>query len=86
MAMIEKLKWLAAVIVLSSGVCGCNHRYCQPKDLFSWIDQHCFVADWMNDHSCTSCRYCANNGPPAVVITSRVYDADQYVVPSAASK
>ena len=69
-----RLKTLVLLALLSLGLCGCCHD-CPPKHLFSFIDRNCFVADWMNDHSCTSCRYCANNGPPTV-ITSRVYTAD----------
>jgi hypothetical protein len=33
---------------------------CAPKETFSWIDRHCFVADWTNHHSCVSC--CRNGG------------------------
>ncbi len=76
-----KLTTLMLVVLLSLSVCGCFHD-CPPKDLFSFIDRNCFVADWMNDHSCTSCRYCANNRPPTVV-TSRIYTADTDPVPSA---
>ena len=75
------LKTLLIVVLLSLGGCSCWHNG-PPKHLFSWIDRNCFVADWMNDHSCTSCRYCANNCPPTVV-TSRVYTADTDPVPSA---
>jgi hypothetical protein len=82
--MMGRLKFLALVMLLSVGGSGCCH-HCPPKHLFSCIDRHCFVADWMNDQSCTSCRYCANNRP-ATVITSRVYTADTDPVPSAASK
>jgi hypothetical protein len=28
---------------------------CAPKEMFSWIDRNCFVADWTNHHSCLSC-------------------------------
>jgi hypothetical protein len=76
-----KLATLMLVMLLSLGVGGCFH-HCPPKDLFSFIDRNCFVADWMNDHSCTSCRYCANNRPPTVV-TTRVYTADTDPVPNA---
>jgi hypothetical protein len=31
-----------------------------PSELFSWIDRHCFVADWTNHHSCVSCCCCKN--------------------------
>jgi hypothetical protein len=27
---------------------------CAPKELFSGIDRHCFVADWCNEHSCVN--------------------------------
>lgn len=77
-----RLKALVLVMLLPMG--GCFHQ-CRPKELFSWIDRNCFVADWMNDHSCTSCRYSANNQPPTV-ITSRVYTADTDPVPNTASK
>jgi hypothetical protein len=82
--MIGRLKLLVLVLLLSLGIVGCCHdcHDCPPKHLFSWIDRNCFVADWMNDHSCTSCRYCANNRPPTV-ITSRVYTADTDPVPNA---
>jgi hypothetical protein len=33
---------------------------CAPRESFSWIDRHCFVADWTNHHSCVSC--CRNGG------------------------
>lgn len=46
---------LLAVLVLAS-LAGCRG----PTELFSFIDRHCFVADWMNDHSCVSCRHAAN--------------------------
>jgi hypothetical protein len=80
-AMNGRSKFLVLVLLLSLGIAGCCHD-CPPKHLFSFIDRNCFVADWMNDHSCTSCRYCANN-VPATVITSRVYTADTDPVPSA---
>jgi heterodisulfide reductase subunit A-like polyferredoxin len=76
-----RLTRLVLLLLLSLGGCSCWHD-CPPKHLFSFIDRNCFVADWMNDHSCTSCRYCANNCPPTVV-TSRVYTADTDAVPSA---
>ena len=40
---------------------GCAHWGCEPKELFSWIDRNCFVADWTNHHSCVSCC-CGKNG------------------------
>jgi len=79
-----RLETLVLLALLSLSLCGCCHD-CPPKHLFSCIDRNCFVADWMNDHSCTSCRYCANNCPPTV-ITSRVYTADTDPVPASASK
>lgn len=69
-----KLKYLVLVMLLSVGVFGCCHD-CPPKHLFSCIDRNCFVADWMNDHSCLSCSHCANNQPHCVV-SNRVYTAD----------
>jgi ferredoxin len=77
----RRLKLLVLVLLLALGGCRCYENG-GPKHLFSWIDRNCFVADWMNDHSCTSCAYCANNCPPTVV-TSRVYTADTDPVPSA---
>lgn len=81
MPMNGRLTLLPLVLLLSLGGCRC-YEDGGPKHLFSWIDRNCFVADWMNDHSCTSCRYSANNCPPTVV-TSRVYTADTDPVPSA---
>jgi len=78
-AMNGTLKSLLLVGMLSLPCCisGCHHCYCAPKDLFLSIDRYCFVADWFNEHSCTSCYWCANNTGPAEVVTSRVYDADK---------
>ena len=45
-------------MLLVAGFCGCRG----PTELFSWVDRNCFIADWTNDHSCLSCRYCANAG------------------------
>jgi hypothetical protein len=39
---------LLAFIVLMAAGC------CAPKELFSGIDRHCFVADWCNEHSCVN--------------------------------
>lgn len=33
---------------------------CAPKELFSWVDRNCYVADWTNHYSCVSC--CRNGG------------------------
>ena len=91
-AMKGKLKSLvlAALLSLSCGVAGCHHCYCAPKDLFLSIDRYCFVADWMNEHSCTSCYWGANNRGPSEVVSNRVYDADkrseQHTEPAPASK
>src|SRR3954447_17658864 len=68
------------VLLLLSGFSGCWHCNCPPKDLFSCIDRNCFVADWMNEHSCLSCRHCANNDPPT--IGCRPYTGDTDPVPS----
>jgi hypothetical protein len=60
--MIARLKFatLAVLLSLSLSGCCCNGGR-GPTELFSGIDRHCFVADWMNDHgSCVSCGYCAN--------------------------
>jgi hypothetical protein len=54
MARLFKLPMLAMLVF--AGLAGCRG----PTELFSFIDRHCFVADWMNDHSCVSCRYAAN--------------------------
>ena len=78
--MLGRFRILVLAMLLSGSGCTC-FRDCPPKHLFSWIDRNCFVADWMNDHSCTSCRYCANNCPPTV-ITNRVYTADTDPVPN----
>ncbi len=56
MARLFKLPML--VVLVLAGLAGCRG----PTELFSFIDRHCFVADWMNDHSCVSCRYAANSG------------------------
>lgn len=84
--MFRQLRILMLGTLLACGFSGCCHCYCAPKDLFSYIDRHCFVADWMNEHSCTSCRWCANNDPPSAVLVSRVYTADTDPVPEPASK
>jgi hypothetical protein len=57
------------VLLLAISLPGCSHYGCgcPPKHLFSWIDRNCFVADWMNDHSCTSCHCPANHCPPDIV-------------------
>jgi len=36
---------------------------CAPSQTFSWIDRHCFVADWTNHYSCLSCCTHGNCGP-----------------------
>ena len=82
--MIGRLIFLLLLTLASLHLVGCCH-HCPPKELFSFIDRNCFVADWMNDHSCTSCRYSANNRPPTVV-TSRVYTADSDPVTASVSK
>jgi hypothetical protein len=88
----RSLLLVALLVLLLSGMTGCRRQYLRrcyedggPKDLFSWIDRHCFVADWMNDHSCLSCRHCSNNTPPELSST-RVYTADTDPVPDSASK
>jgi hypothetical protein len=53
--------WLSAIIIalpLFGGGC------CAPKELFSCIDRHCFVADWTNHYSCVSCCCHGNCQPP----------------------
>src|SRR3954468_7135437 len=75
---------LIVSLLLLSGSSGCWHCNCPPKDLFSCIDRNCFVADWMNEHSCLSCRHCANNDPAP--IGCRPYTADTDPVPASASK
>ncbi|MCC7476334.1 MAG: hypothetical protein IT425_13145 [Pirellulales bacterium] len=58
-----------ALLLLAVGGC------CAPTELFSSIDRHCFVADWMNDHSCLSCRSCANHAcGPTLPIHERTLD------------
>ena len=55
--------WLRLVLLLllAVSITGCSPRGgCSPKDLFSWIDRNCFVADWTNHHSCMSCCNCKN--------------------------
>lgn len=49
------LKALALGVLIAFGFAGCA-----PKESFSWIDRHCFVADWTNHYSCLSC---CRNGP-----------------------
>jgi hypothetical protein len=49
-AMSAKLQIAAIAMSLSFGFVGCA-----PRESFSWIDRHCFVADWTNHHSCVSC-------------------------------
>ena len=46
------IKLLILVLLVFAG--------CAPKELFSCVDRHCFVADWTNHHSCLSC--CQNGG------------------------
>jgi hypothetical protein len=59
--MLTRFKSLTLAVLLLGCLCGCRG----PTELFSWVDRNCFVADWTNDHSCLSCRYCANarSGP-----------------------
>jgi hypothetical protein len=54
--MFNRSKLATLALLLSAGLGGCRG----PTELFSFIDRHCFVADWTNDHSCLSCRYCRN--------------------------
>jgi hypothetical protein len=54
--MFNRSKLATLALLLSAGLSGCRG----PTELFSFIDRHCFVADWTNDHSCLSCRYCRN--------------------------
>lgn len=51
----ERLKAVVLAVALTSCLGGCA-----PKEMFSWIDRNCFVADWTNHHSCLSC--CRNGG------------------------
>jgi len=68
--------FLLLLLLLVSGQSGCcHHCYCAPKDLFLSIDRYCFVADWMNDNSCTSCKWSCNNTGPEVCST-HVYTAN----------
>ncbi len=55
--MLVKLKLLSLALPLAVSLSGC----CAPKELFSWIDRNCFVADWTNHHSCISCCNCKNH-------------------------
>jgi hypothetical protein len=44
------MKTISFAVLLTTCVVGCA-----PRDSFSWIDRHCFVADWTNHYSCLSC-------------------------------
>lgn len=58
-------------LLLFASLLGCRG----PTELFSFVDRHCFVADWMNDHSCLSCRYCRNNcSQPTLPLHPRTLD------------
>jgi hypothetical protein len=61
--MAGRIKLASLSLLLLVGLGGCRG----PTGLFSCLDRHCFVADWMNDHSCVSCRYCANSGSQATL-------------------
>jgi hypothetical protein len=55
--MFAKLKLVTLALLLSLAT-----SCCAPKELFSCIDRHCFVADWMNEHSCVNrACYCGHN-------------------------
>jgi hypothetical protein len=56
--MFDQSKSLTLAVLLLVSLCGCRG----PTELFSWVDRHCFIADWTNDHSCLSCRYTVNAG------------------------
>jgi hypothetical protein len=60
--MFARLQAIAIAISLCSCVAGCTPVGCRPKELFSWIDRNCFVADWTNHHSCVSCCRNGNCG------------------------
>jgi hypothetical protein len=49
--MLAKPSFGALSLSLCLAFAGC----CAPKEMFSWIDRNCFVADWTNHHSCLSC-------------------------------
>jgi hypothetical protein len=53
--MMAKSNFAALALALCFAFSGCA-----PKEMFSWIDRNCFVADWTNHHSCLSC--CHNGG------------------------
>jgi hypothetical protein len=66
--MVSRLKLATLAVLFAAGLSGCRG----PTELFSFIDRHCFVADWMNDHSCVSCRYSCNAGSGPTV--SKVHE------------
>jgi hypothetical protein len=49
--MLAKSRFAALALSLCFTLAGCR----APKEMFSWIDRNCFVADWTNHHSCLSC-------------------------------
>jgi hypothetical protein len=49
--MLAKSRFAALALSLGFTCAGC----CAPKEMFSFIDRNCFVADWTNHHSCLSC-------------------------------
>lgn len=49
--MLAKLKFAMLASVVSLALSGCR---CAPKELFSWIDRHGFVADWTSHYNCVN--------------------------------
>jgi hypothetical protein len=47
--MFLKFKLLALAVLLPFAT-----SCCAPKELFSTLDRHCFLPDWMNQHSCVN--------------------------------
>ena len=69
--MIARLKSAMLALLLLVSLAGCRG----PTELFSYIDRHCFVADWCNDHSCLSCSHRANcSSGPTMPLHERTLD------------
>jgi hypothetical protein len=78
--MIVRLKSMTLAMLVSLTLSGC-HCWCPPKEWFSSIDRYCFVADWTNDYSCTSCRY-KRNCCQQPTVGHREYDANAVSTPA----
>ena len=77
--MLAPLKFVSLAMLLLVSLAGCRG----PTELFSYIDRHCFVADWTNDHSCLSCgRYANCSSGPTLPLHERTLDLPADTMPA----